>query len=64
MYYHDVLINVLYYNAQSADSPCSTLTICLKIFMASSKSYCDKYLKAALPASTEFNLTVPQIVLP
>ena len=40
--YHDVLINALNSNAQSAETLCSTLTICLKICMASSISCCDK----------------------
>jgi len=43
-YYHDALINALNSNAQSAESPCSTLIICLKICMASSTSCCDNYL--------------------
>jgi len=39
-----VLINALNPNAQSAETPWSTLTTCLKICMASSTSCCDNYL--------------------
>ena len=51
--YQDVLINALNSNAQSAETPCSTLTICLKIcdgvqhIMLLITTY-----KVALPASS------------
>jgi len=43
--YHnnDVLINALEPKAQSAETPCSTAIICLKIFIASSTSCCYEY---------------------
>jgi len=53
--YQDVLINAINSNAQSAEFPCSTLTICLKICEAPACHIAISAYKEVLPASNGCN---------